>query len=331
MLLRIFRGTGPGVIVLVIITILFVWFSAIIDPEAASEFYYDSDPMPLYAILRILTGTNSLVGVLIAFSLVLLMLFLLVSFNTAVFFINERTFLPAITYGLLSGLFPWCQQLNPILPATVFLMLAVRKIMDSYRFQGVAYDLFDAGLLISTGSLFYADLIWFGVLIIVGIVLLRTANFREILISVLGMATPYVLTFGLYYVLGKDISSLISVIKYNLFASSPDYMFTRVIIAVLFILGLLILISVLHLLSLMNTKKIRSRKTFYLLMWVFFISAALYLVLPSVSVEIFWIAAIPVSYFMSHYFVFIRKKLVPELLFASLFILIALVQVLEII
>ncbi len=331
MLLRIFRRTGPGVILLIFITILFVWISAFINPVIPSVFYYDSDPMPLYAILRIITGSVPLVGVLFAFSLVLLMSFMLVRFNTAVFFINERTFLPAVIYILLSGLFPQYQHMNPVLIGAVFLMLAARKIMDSYRFQGVAYDLYDAGLFVGTGSLFYADLIWFGLLIIIGIVLLRTANFREILISVLGLATPYVLIFGLYYVLGKDISSLLSVIQYNLFASSPDYIFTRITIAVLFILGFLIFFSIFHLLSLMNAKKIKSRKTFYLFLWLFFISGILYVILPSVSVEIIWITGIPVSYFMSHYFVFIRKKLISELFFILLFILIGIVQVLAIV
>jgi hypothetical protein len=70
----------------------------------------------------------------------------------------------------------------------------------------------------------------------------------------------------------------------------------------------------------MNTKKIKSRKTFSLLIWTFIISIVVYFAVPSVSIEITWLMGIPVSYFMAHYFVFVKKKLVPEILF-SLFIL----------
>ena len=65
-------------------------------------------------------------------------------------------------------------------------MLAIMRIMDGYHISGTAYNYFDAGLLISIGSLFYANLIWFGLLVIIGIALLRTGNLKEILISVLG-------------------------------------------------------------------------------------------------------------------------------------------------
>ena len=59
-------------------------------------------------------------------------------------------------------------------------MLAVIRIIDGYRKAGIANNFFDAGILISTGSLFYANLIWFGVLVIIGIALIRTVSISEI-------------------------------------------------------------------------------------------------------------------------------------------------------
>ncbi len=85
-------------------------------------------------------------------------------------------------------------MLNPAIFGAMFLMLAIRRIMDAYRDPGIAYNFFDAGILIGIGSLFYANLIWFGLLIIIGIALLRTGNIKEIAISVIGLITPYILT-----------------------------------------------------------------------------------------------------------------------------------------
>jgi hypothetical protein len=64
----------------------------------------------------------------------------------------------------------------------------------------------------------------------------------------------------------------------------------------------------------MPTLKIRSRKTFELLLWMTVICAAAYAVTPSVSVEIIAIAAIPVSFIMANYCVFARRLLIPEIL-----------------
>ncbi len=50
MLLRLFKGTGPGVIFLIIVTLLLVWVSAFIKLQDHFSLYFDLDPMPLYGI-----------------------------------------------------------------------------------------------------------------------------------------------------------------------------------------------------------------------------------------------------------------------------------------
>jgi hypothetical protein len=327
MILRTFKGTGPGVIFLIIVTLFAVWISAILNQRLHPRFIYESDPMPLYGVLKLIIHNSHSLGVILSFLMVSLMAFLMVNFNTIVFFINERTFLPALFYVLIGGLFPDHQLMNPVLPASIFLMLAIMRIMDGYHVSGTAYNYFDAGLLISTGSLFYANLLWFGVLVIIGIALLRTGNLKEILISVLGLITPYLITLGIYYVIGRSPLSLIKVIGDNLFVKAMYYPFPRLTVAALLFLAVLVIISIFELMKVMNNKKIKSRKTFSLMFWIFFISLIVYFVLPSASVEIVWLISIPISYFLSHYFVYAKKKLVPGIFFSLMFIFILLIQV----
>jgi hypothetical protein len=327
MFLRIFKGTGPGVIMLIVITLVAIWISALLNQRLHPRFIYETDPMPLYGLLKSVIHNNHSVGVILSFLMVSFMSFLVVNFNTNVFFIHERTFLPALFYVLLGGMFPDQQLLNPVLPASIFLMLAVMRIMDGYHISGTAYNYFDAGLLISTGSLFYANLVWFGLLVIIGIALLRTGNLKEIIISILGLLTPYLITFSLYYVMGKDVGSLWRLFSENLYTKATFYPFQRLtIVTLVFCIGL-IFVSLSQLFKMMNTKKIKSRKTFSLMIWIFLISIIVYVVLPSVSVEMIWITAIPICYFLTHYFVFVRKKMMPEILFTLLLLFILLIQV----
>jgi hypothetical protein len=327
MFLKQFKGTGPGTIFLIIVTLVALWASAFINLRSRFSLYFDLDPMPLYGILSSVIGTNPFPGILFSLVLVGFMGFQMVNLNTTLFFINERTFIPALIYILLSGLFPQYQLLNPAVFGALFLLLAFRRIMEAYRIPGTAYNFFDAGILIGIGSLFYANLVWLAVIIIIGIGLLRTLNLKEIGISVIGLITPYFITFGVYYISGRDLNDLVAIIKYNLFDKPTSYVFTGLTSATIIFTGLVTMLSIFYLVMSMNSKKIKSRKTFYLLLWIFFISIGEYLVLRTVSVEIVWIIAIPVSYFLSHYFVFSRKKLVPEILFGVLFILIALIQI----
>jgi len=327
MLLRLFKGTTPGVIVLIIITLIAVWIGTFFNPHIQGGLNYETATMPLYGLLKHLFGDNQLLGVIFSISMVALMAFLIVFFNTTVFFISERTFFPAMIYILLGGFFPSYQQINPVLPASVFLMLAIIRIMDGYRKPGIAYNFFDAGILISTGSLFYGNLIWFALLVLIGMGMLRSVNLLEIAISILGLMTPYLLTFGFYYVIGYDLKALLSLITSNLFGQSAGYIFPRLTIVSLIITGVMIFVSIIYYLMHANTKKIKSRKTFRLLIWVLLISIGSYIVLPSVSVEIVWLIAIPVSYFLAHYFMFVRKKLAAEIFFALLVCFILVIQI----
>ncbi|HEY5469519.1 MAG TPA: DUF6427 family protein [Bacteroidales bacterium] len=327
MLLRFFKGTGPGVIFIIIITLLALWISGFLNPGVDIVSHHSAYPMPLYGLLIKYTASSHYFGVIISLSMVSLMVFLLINFNARDLFINERTFLPAVVYILFSGLFPEYQGLNPALPASLFLIIAFRRIMDGYRKQGTAYNFFDAGILISMGSLFYANLIWFGLLVIIGIALLRTFNIKEIAISILGLITPYAIVFGVYYIMGKNLEALLNLIENNLFIRPEGYEIPRLTLVVLIIIGAITFAGIINLISLMNTKKIRSRKTFFLLIWGFFISVGVYIILPSSSVEMLWIISIPASYFLAHYFIFMRKKIVGEILFSVLFILVLCVQI----
>ena len=257
----------------------FVWASAFINLQGRFSLYFDLDPMPLYGIMSNIIGTNPLPGIIFTLLSVSLMAFLLVNLNTYLFFINERTFLPGLIYILLSGLFPQYQLLNPALFAGMFLMLAIRRIMEAYRITGTAYNFFDAGILIGIGSLFYANLIWFGLIVIIGIAILRTMNVKEIAISVIGLVTPFIMTFGIYYITGKDLKELWSLLDYNLFSKTATFEFSRLTVAVLSFLGLIILMSLGFLVMVMNRKKIKSRKTFYLLLWILLISLSIFFIL----------------------------------------------------
>ena len=327
MLLKYFRGAGPGEVLMIFLVAIGVWMSAFINPHISSSLIYDSNPMPLYGLLKQVIGVKALYGVIFTFAMVLLLSFLIVNFNTSHFFINERTFLPAAIYLLFTGLFPYYQLLNPVLPASVFLMLAIRRIMDAYRKSGTAFNFFDSSLLIGIGSLFYANLVWFALLAFIGIAILRTGNVKEIIISVIGLAIPVILTVAVYYVTGRDLYSLFDVFRFNLFSQSGEYYFSRITITGLIIIGLIILVCLVHLISLLNNKKIKSRKTFTELIWALVLSFAVYFAIPSASVELIWLAAIPASYIITHYFIFSRKKLFPEIFFAALFIIVIVMQI----
>ena len=329
MISKLFRGTGPGVIFLIIITLILLWISAFVTPQVQPASVYEVRPMPLYRIAKLITGNSLHAGVIFSFIVLTILLFLLVNFNTSVFFLGERTFFPAVIYIIFSAVLTSLQVMNPVLPSALFLTMALKRIMESYRKPGTAFNFFDAALLISTGSLFYANLVWFGLLVFIGIALLRTGNVVEIFTSFIGLLTPYILVFGIYYVLGRDTGELVADIRENLFADSPEAVISRVAIVALILSGLMILVSTVFLMQHINSMKIKSRKTFYLLLWGIGISIVLYFAVPSASVELLWIVAISASYILANYYIYIKKRIIPEIFFTGFLLLVISIQVIS--
>jgi hypothetical protein len=327
-MLRLFRGTGVGVIMLMILIAGGLWVNSFINSEirGVDEVH---NPMFLYGLLQMITGSSALTGKIAALILVLIIASVLIAFNTSTFFINERTFLPGILYIVLVSLFPAFQYLTPVLPASIFLIMAIIRIAGTYRKNGIAYSYYDAALMIGTGSLFYASLIWFGALLFVGILLLRTFNLREVFVSILGLLTPYIILYGIFFVADYDLSELTGTISDCLFDSNAGILWSRMTIVTTIFILVTILIASLQLFSVFTTKKVKSRKIFSLHIWTVIVTLVVYLISPSAGEELIFIFAIPVSFILSHYYIQRkRKKIVPEIMFSGTIILIVLLQIL---
>lgn len=328
MFLKLLKGTGPGVLFLILISLAAAWLGPLITSQAAGVTAGEGRHMILYRLLAELTGEDSMWGLLLSMALTGLMAYLLVSFNTVEFFISERTYLPAFIYILLTGLFPQNQQINPALPASVFLLLAIMRIVKTYRVQGTAFSFFDAGFLISLGSLFYANLVWYGLLLFAGIILIRNISLREIIISIAGMATPFILCAGILYVGGEDITSFAEDIRFNILELNNRPRLTTVTLAGLIVLAFYLLTGITYLLTVVGNKKIKSRKAFSIFIWSLAISVIVSTLLSSASMEIIWTGLIPSAYLISHFFVFTKRTLIRESLFIILVFAVIAVQVL---
>jgi hypothetical protein len=289
---------------------------------------YYNNPMPLFGLLEHFVESKIWISNIVAAVICVALVFLITNLNTTHFFINERTFVPALIFILFTAILPQYQALNPALPASIFMIFAIKRMLESYRKQGVAYNFLDAGILIGTGSLFYANLIWFGTLIFIAIAMFRSINVTEIVVSILGLITPYLIMFGVYYLLDYELNELFTLIHNNLFSEAASFSFSILTTVALIFISIVVVFSFGQMLIFQNVKKIKSRKTFFLLTWMFFISIIVYLFVPSASYEIIWILGIPVSYIITHYLIFSERKILPEIFFSLLFLVVVLMQVL---
>ena len=213
--------------------------------------------------------------------------------------------------------------LNPALPAAILIMTGLWRMVAAYRQTGMAYNFFDAAMFISAGGLFYADAIWFILLVLIGAVILRNPDMREMSLALAGGLLPWGLFYAVWYLTGKDPGELSEIIYNNLFGVAPSVYWSRTLIILLIVVAMTFIPGLFSLFSVMSTKKVKSRKTFTLIVWILVISAVIYIVIPSVSVEIIAIAAIPAAYIISHYYVVTTRTATAEILLWTMVIMLA--------
>lgn len=319
MLVRFFRGTGFGPIVILVLAAVGLWVEYLIEPPAFWH-HGTTEMMPLWdLVVNALTPYPSL-SVILSFILMFVLIIIMARFNTAIFFISRRTYFPALFYILLFSIFPGQMVLNPAMPAAILIMLALWRMMVSYRRNGVVYNFFDAAMIISFAGLIYAGAIWFLALVLIGTILLRTPDIREISAAFFGALLPWALFYAIWYLAGKNLHELSDIIQGNLFSEAPSVYWSRTLVILVAVTGIIFLPALYKMAAEIQTQKIKSRKSFSMFTWMLVISLAIFLFVPSITTELNAIAAIPASYILANYFTFTRRVTLAEIFLQGLVI-----------
>lgn len=313
-MIRFFRGSGIGPIILLTLSALALWIESFISPPRLAD-VAGSDPMPLWGLISDALAGSPILAVIISFALMLVVAIVMVRFNTSIFFIPRRTYLPALMYVILYAIFPRAMVLNPALPAALLIVAGLWRMVSAYRINGMTFNFFDAALLISSASMFYAGAVWFIILVFIGALILRSPDARELAVTVAGALLPWIVLYAVWYVTGGSLKDMTEIIRHNLFDQAPSLYWGRTLVILLAVTGLNFIPAFMALTREMPTYKIRSRKTFELFVWMIALAAAAYIFVPGVSAEMNAIMAIPVALIMANYFAFTRRLTLAEIFF----------------
>jgi hypothetical protein len=117
---------------------------------------------------------------------------------------NEVSLFPGLFYILISNLLPEFTYLSPVLMGNTFFIIAFGEILSTHKRLGAADRIFNVGFWIAVGSLFYMSYIVLIIFAFAGLDTLRTFKFRERLMLLTGLVTPYIL-LGTYFFWHKEL------------------------------------------------------------------------------------------------------------------------------
>lgn len=269
MLTKLFNSSSIGSLAILIMLAIALWAKAFVNIVPMAGPFVAS---PLYNFAFRHIGD---LKVICAFITIVLLVFeaLLINYILAGNdLIPRNSYLAAFIFIIVSGLFNDLIILNPVVFANLFIIAALWLFLRLYEETEAYAIVFNIGTLVSVASMFYFPSVIFILLIWAGFIIYRLFSWREWLISIIGLTLPY-LFLGTYYFWNDCLIAKISSYKESLrFINFYDFFPTMYVYIVIALLGLLLLISVFNLLSIINEKPIRIRKSISFMIWFLIIS-----------------------------------------------------------
>ncbi|HZL10413.1 MAG TPA: DUF6427 family protein [Prolixibacteraceae bacterium] len=311
MLLKTLKSNQAYHILLIPLIAAALWTRSLMHP-AIFPFYPGEDMMILYRPISFLLSNNPLANNIVALLFIVLLAFLILKLNVQYAFIRIKTFLPSSLFILITCGIPDLRAMHPVYPAALFLILAVDRIFDSFDKEIIHSNAFDAGIFLAIGSLFYLNLVFFFPFLWVGFLILKpNVSWREYILTTLGFILPWMAALTYYFIVGRT-DELLHILEANF---TSHQVFLRENLPIQIYIGYLVLLTLLGSYSLLaqyDGKKISSRKYFKAFFWIFLISIVLIIANPAVSQEIIILLAIPLTYLISNFLIFLKWQIWGE-------------------
>jgi hypothetical protein len=233
----------------------------------------------------------------------------------------KKTNLPLLIYPVLMALAGSFVGLHPILFVNTFLLLIVDKTFYLYKNNHPLSLIFDSWVLLSFASLFYFPAVAFILMLLISLIVLRPFAWREWVVGLLGFSLPYFFLAIYYY-----WTNQFSIEFFTQFTSAytkPMSILLDIPRSTLVTLGITAFIFILSLLKMQANfyKNVIKTRGYQQVLFFFLLTAILCFLLANKSgFFTLTILSIPLTFFISYYFLSVQKNWWSEVLFLALII-----------
>lgn len=317
MILRILKSSNPlNYFIYLIIGILF-WMGSFWFPNSYQFFDGENNSILYHPIYQVTLG-NPFIQVLISLFIVLFIAFLIQQINSRYAIIRVRTKLPIAIYIIIVGGFTSMHTLHPVFFGAVFLLVGIHSLFSIFNNSNPETDIFNAGLFLAVGSLFYFNLIVILPAFLIAVsVLRRERKWREYLILIIGFIIPVL--FALSYAFFTDqLNELFLTFLNNIITPVNHFKANYALQGFLALLVFLTIIGSIKMMQQYDSKKVSIRKYYLVLFIIFIFSMLSFIFVPATSQEMLVIAVLPVTFLISNLFASIESVFWRELLLTLL-------------
>ena len=302
-----------------------LWLPAFLHPVPMPA--ENSSLTPFYhLVLRLMENVPYLIAPL-AFILVLMQSFILNSILAFHDIIPKNSLAGAFTYTVLLSSVPGGLVLYPALFALFLLIFTIHWLFRMSDEEENLIAALSIPLLISVASFFYFPAIFLMAFLWMSYMVFRIFKWREWIISLIGLALPFIYLFTVYLWTDKSEVYLEALISFFRGFSPSQIQAGPVQLAILAVITFLMLIpAMVRILPSLGSYNINIRKKFAAIAWLVPLTAAMTLAGGTFALNTLYI--LPATFFISGYFSLKKKSWFNETVMLLLLSLIALQHIL---
>ena len=317
MILRILKSSGPlNYLFYLVIAILF-WLKSLLVPISYQFFNGENSSILYYPIYK-LTSNIPFLQVLLSLLLVIFIAILIQQINSRYALLRVRTKLPIAINIIIFGGLTFIHTLHPVIIAAILTLLGINSLFSIFNNPEPQLDIFNAGLFIAIGTLFYFNLIVLLPAFLIAIsILRRERNWREFAILLIGFIIP--VAFALSYAFFTDqLNETFLNFQKNIITSVNHFKTNYALQGYLGLLIILTLFASIKILQQYDSRKVSTRKYYQVLFVIFLSSMFSFIFIPATSQEMLIVTILPITFLISNLFVSIDSGFWRELLFTLL-------------
>lgn len=312
-MVALFKQKSPANIIILLIFGLLIKMPLFLHPEAIKIGPKDEK---LYRNIVSLLGESPAGSGFAASILCFLLLYIQALMIN--YLINEQrmtlrqTYLPAMSFLLITSLFPEWNFLSSPLMASFFIILSFILLFRLYNVEVASGSIFNIGLLLGIASFIYFPSVAYALCIFLGLMILRPFRINELVLLVLGILTPYYF-LGVYLYLVDRLTPQ-NILPNTVFSIHPIPATLWVAIAVV-LTGIPFLAGGYFIQAQLRKMLIQVRKNWSILLLYLLISLVIPLGGGSDSLQHWVIAAAPFAAFHACAYLYPKRSIVPAILF----------------
>ena len=307
-----FKSNNPLSIIFLFFYGFLLRFASFVQPQ--NPVVYNTDGVFYKWIVKTLEiwgVTHSFVYPFFSYSLIFIQALLLNKYIGQYRMFSRSNFLPAFSYILITAVFPAWWQLSAALVVNTFLLLIWGSVLTLYKNNQAKKTLFNIGIFLGFSSFIFTPSLYFVIVLLVWLIILRSFDLTEYLVCLLGLGLPYYFLLAILFLSDNmEIVKYLFEIQFVLPSLKQEnwIWFGLAIILIPFIIGLL------YFQNTISRMLIQARKNWHVLM-VYLLSSLIVAGLNgSVKIEYWIIAGIPLAAFHSNALFSPKRNLLPNLI-----------------